>query len=242
MRIPFYQDQENALTEDPDPMLFVTREVSLWCHCDSHGICYSERHKTHHGTFPHFPQCVVDNVRFPNLFFVQFNHARLLIRILTFSQNELTRLEVPKMPHIAFFFTGNNQILKFIFVRNQNFAQLELWWFVEKPHWQKSYLLYSLFQNFTRFSDNKKCPRHPEIPRACVTYYFPRPKGLLLPMRYRLGLLVTKLLLVEKCVPGVGSAPSVCIQTICFLECCDRFYQLTSTAGVHGSGIISFCG
>lgn len=34
------------------------------------------------------------------------------------------------MPQIAFFFTGNNQILKFIFVRNQNFAQLsfaDLW-------------------------------------------------------------------------------------------------------------------
>ena len=88
------------------------------------------------------------------------------------SRNKLTRLEVPKMPQIAFFFTGNNQILKFIFVRNQNIAQLELCWFVEKPHWQKDRLLYSLFQNFTRFSDNKKCPRHPEIPRACVTYYF----------------------------------------------------------------------
>nr|DAL83990.1 MAG TPA: hypothetical protein [Caudoviricetes sp.] len=57
---------------------------------------------------------------------MHFNHAGLLIRILTFSRNKLTRLEVPKMPQIAFFFTDNNQILKFIFVRNQNFAQLEL--------------------------------------------------------------------------------------------------------------------
>ena len=47
---------------------FVTREMSLWRHCDSHGTCYSERHITHYGTFPHFPQCVVDNVRFLNLF------------------------------------------------------------------------------------------------------------------------------------------------------------------------------
>ena len=71
---------------------------------------------------------------------------------------------------------------------------------------------------------------------------FPRPKGLLLLMRYRLGLLVKKLLLVEKCVPGIGSAPSVILQTIRFLECCDRLYQLASAAGVHGSGLISFCG
>lgn len=71
---------------------------------------------------------------------------------------------------------------------------------------------------------------------------FPRPKGLLLLMRYRLGLLVKKLLLVEKCVPGIGSAPSVSLQTIRFLECCDRLYQLASAAGVHGSGVISFCG
>nr|DAL83989.1 MAG TPA: hypothetical protein [Caudoviricetes sp.] len=29
MRIPFYRDRENALAEDPDLMLFVTREMSL---------------------------------------------------------------------------------------------------------------------------------------------------------------------------------------------------------------------
>lgn len=85
---------------------------------------------------------------------------------------------VPKMPQNAFFFTGNNQILKLIFMRNQNFAQLSACRFVEKRNRQIAYELFNGYQNFTRIVRIEKSRASADT-RKCVTYCFKRPKKVI---------------------------------------------------------------
>mgnify|MGYP007111613514 CR=1 FL=1 len=147
-----------------------SRDISQWrilcCNCSVYGILHS-------AVILIFQLPIVLCVfcTFSGFSFVHISGFIFISCWSAFPERMLSCETVPKMPQNAFFFTGNNQILKLIFMRNQNFAQLSACRFVEKRNRQIAYELFNGYQNFTRIVRIEKSRASADT-RGCVTYCF----------------------------------------------------------------------